>query len=422
MKDFKEYKPETVGIEPFDTIRKEGRLLIEYVRGSTCYELNTPESDIDSGGVYIAKPEEILGMLNYMPQVSDERHDNTWYEIGNFIELLTKSNPTVMEALFVPDNKIIGEIHPLIKELRDHRKEFLSKDIYMPFYGYAKSQVIKARGLNKKIVNPVYERLSAFDFVYTFHNQGSTKIKNWLDNRGLKQKYCGLVNVPNMHDAYGMYYDFGNHAHNEEGWENDKAFLRYVLTLMDPNLSLKDAEIAESIDYALAIEWVKKHKFIGYRGIIDEFNDTTQLRLSSIDDKNDKPICHIFYNESGFKKHCKDYKDYKDWEAHRNETRYKSNLTKNYDSKNIMHCFRLIHMCKEILRDGEFNLVRTYDHDFLMDIRNHKYEYDYLINKLEKETEEMKQVYEESTLPEHIDREKLNNILINIRKKYLNIN
>ena len=109
-------------------IKAEGRCLMEYVRGSHLYNLNTPQSDLDTGGIYIAKPEEILGMLNYKPQISDEKHDNTWYEIGNFIELLMKSNPTVMEALFTPDNKIIGEVHHIMKELRNKRNLLLTKD------------------------------------------------------------------------------------------------------------------------------------------------------------------------------------------------------------------------------------------------------------------------------------------------------
>ena len=402
-------------------IKDEGRCLMEYIRGSHLYNLNTPESDLDTGGIYIATDAEVLGMLNYKPQISDEKHDNTWYEIGNFIELLMKSNPTVMEALFAPDNKIIGEVHPIIKELRDKRNLLLTKDCFNPFYGYAKSQIEKARGLNKKIVNPVKEKKGPLDFTYTFYNQGSTKIKNWLEYRGLDAKYCGLVNIPNMHEIYGLYYDFGNHILHEENWRNNEALLKYVITLINSDITYDNIDIIEPIEYGYAIEWLEKQEPIGYRGLIDFENETSFLRLSSVPDKHAKPICHISYNMDGYKKHCKEYKEYKEWEKMRNPVRYESNLNKTYDSKNLCHCFRLMHMAKEILRDGEFNLERTWDHDFLMDVRNHKFEYEELIDKLEQEKKEMEEIYQNSKLPEHIDPNALNEILINIRKMQLNI-
>ena len=96
--------------------------------------------------------------------------------------------------------------------------------MFPTFFGYGKSQIEKCRGLNKKIVNPVNERLTPLDFCYTFKGQGSTKIINWLDNRGLKQNYCGLVNVPNMHDMYDLYYDWGLHFQNENVFLNTESF------------------------------------------------------------------------------------------------------------------------------------------------------------------------------------------------------
>lgn len=42
-------------------------------------------------------------------------------------------------------------------------------------------------------------------------------------------------------------------------------------------------------------------------------------------------------------------------------------------------------MAKEIASGKGMNLYRTEDHDFLMNIRNHKYEYDELIKLADKE-------------------------------------
>lgn len=402
----------------FDSIRADGRVLYEYTRGSTLYNLNTPDSDIDTSAIYIAKPEQYLGFLNYEPQISDEKHDNTWFEIGNFLELAMKSNPTVLEALFVPNNKIIGEVHPYMLPILENRNLFISKQCFNPFFGYAKSQIEKARGLNKKIVNPIVERKTIMDFIFTFKNQGSTKILNWLEDRGLYQKYCGLVNIPNMHDIYGVYYDYGMHV-AEKGISYK--FAAYVYTLLHNetpfvyNITFSDNQINE------AKEWLSKQKVIGYRGIITENASTTEVRLSSIDDKNDKPICNISYNVTGFTSHCKKYKEYKEWERNRNPKRYESNLNKNYDSKNMMHCFRMIHMAKEIAEGKGIILERDWDHDFLMKVRNHEYEYDELMEMLTQDADEMNRLMEISTIQESVPVEYINSLLIDIRKKQLGI-
>lgn len=369
----------------FDTIRSENRLLLEYIRGSHLYNLNIKTSDIDTGGIYICKPEEYLGFIGYKPEVADSKHDNTWYEVGKYIELLTKSNPTVMEALFCPESKRLHWDNRL-DELYEYRENLLTKEIFWPFFGYAKSQIAKARGLNKKIVNPITERKTCYDFIYTFKDQGSQPILDWLAERGLKAEYCGLNAIPHMHNIYGVYYD----------WYADK-----------------DVNIKTYTEYGHSTH----PEILHYRGILCEnVSNTTQLRVSSIPDKAARPICYISFNNSGFQDHCKKYKEYKEWEKNRNPARYESNLEKTYDSKNLCHCFRLIHMCSEILTGKGFNLERTWDRDFLLKIRNHEFEYDELINKLNSEKEKIEREFEASTIHEKVDRERLNQILINIRK------
>ena len=106
MKSYKNFKTETVGIPEFDKIRKDGRLLIEYIRGSVSYGLDTPESDKDSGGIYMCSIKELLGYNTYKEEISDSKNDNKWYELNKFISLLVKANPNILEALFVDDNFI----------------------------------------------------------------------------------------------------------------------------------------------------------------------------------------------------------------------------------------------------------------------------------------------------------------------------
>ena len=393
----------------FEIIRNDGRLLYEYIRGSHLYGLNNEFSDVDTSGVYVCTQEELFGCYGYKPQVSDARHDNTWFEIGELVRLLLKSNPTVMECLFVPEDKILGPVHPLMRLLLDHREQFLSKQCFNPFYGYAKSQIEKARGLNKKIVNPITERLTPFDFIYTFKGQGSTKFSDWLSNRGLHQEFCGLVNVPNMHDIYGVYYDFGAHISAINDWKYNMPFLTYACDFLG-NESIK--EVTNQLSTMAPI---------GYRGIISPDADGNELRLSSVEDKNARPICFISYNQSGYSTHCRQYAEYQTWVKERNPKRYESNLNKNYDSKNMMHCFRLMHMAAEIAEGKGMILERTWDRQFLMDVRNHKFEYEEIIEKLEEDKQHMNRLMEQSTIREKIDIDFVNELMIEIRKRQLGL-
>ena len=389
----------------FDIIRNDGRLLYEYIRGSHLYELNNKDSDVDTCGVFVCTRDELFGCYGYKTQVSDARHDNTWFEIGELVRLLLKSNPTVMESLFVPEDKILGQVHPLMQMLIDNREQFISKQCFNPFFGYAKSQIEKARGLNKKIVNPFSERLTPYDFIYTFKGQGSMKFNDWLANRGLYQEYCGLVNVPNMHEIYGVYYDFGAHIAALQDWSVNLPFLTYACEYY------KYKDIVETKNR------LNEMSPVGYRGVINADADWNELRLSSIDDKDAQPICFISYNQSGYSSHCRQYAEYQTWVKERNPKRYESNLDKTYDSKNMMHCFRLMHMASEIAEGKGMILQRTWDRQFLMDVRNHKFEYEEIIERLEEEKARMNQLMEQSTIREKIDIDFVNQLMIDIRKK-----
>jgi hypothetical protein len=126
------------------------------------------------------------------------------------------------------------------------------------------------------------------------------------------------------------------------------------------------------------------------------------------------------YNKDGFTQHCNKYHQYQEWVEKRSQVRYESNLGHNYDSKNVMHCFRLLNMGLEIAKTGKVQIDRTgIDADFLLDIRNHKYEYEYLIDELEKKKVELDEAVANSTIPEAIDVERVNQMLLDIRYSIL---
>lgn len=409
-----------------DYLRSHNMIAYEYIRGSKLYRLNLDngKSDTDIGGVFICPQSYIYGLRSEYPeQVSDEKNDTVFYEFGRWIELLLKSNPTALESLFAPEDCIIGDVHPAVQYVLDHKEMFLSKECFKTFYGYAVSQIGKARGLNKKIVNPVTERKDILDFCYTFKNQGSQPIKDFLKENGLDQKYCGLVNVPNMKDTYGVYYDWAAYFKFEHidwcdlvslGVESPILIVKFPFAR-----NIGNREGYPGGDEAVKIlHRIENKEFFGYSGIVhpDEIDKSNEVRLSSIP-KSEEPICFMTYNKDAYTCHCRDYKEYKEWEAKRNPVRYEGNLGHNYDAKNVMHCMRLVRMAKELAQGKGFNVVRDWDRQYLLDIRNHKFEYEDVMEQLEKEKAEMEEAIKSCTLPDYVDVEKVNNLLIEARKK-----
>ena len=95
-----------------------GEILYEYIRGSHLYGTNVATSDEDRGGIYIMSNDNLLGLgFDYQNEIKDASNDKCIWELGRFLELALSSNPTVLEALFVPDDKVIYE-HPVIKDIR----------------------------------------------------------------------------------------------------------------------------------------------------------------------------------------------------------------------------------------------------------------------------------------------------------------
>ena len=93
------------------------------------YHLNTKTRDEDTGGVVFCPREKLLGLREFYPeQVADEKNDTVFYEFGRWVELLIKSNPSALESLFAPDDCVIGNVHPIIQEFRNHRDLFLTKE------------------------------------------------------------------------------------------------------------------------------------------------------------------------------------------------------------------------------------------------------------------------------------------------------
>lgn len=307
-------------------VKQSNMLLLECISGSRAYGLQTPQSDTDLKGVFVLPKYKFYG-LEYTEQANNETNDEVYYELKRFVDLLVKNNPNILELLNTPADCIRYK-HPLMDLLKPEL--FLSKLCRQTFAGYAQSQIKKAKGLNKKIVNPVdKERRSILDFCYVIHQQGSIALPAWLQKKGFAQEDCGLVNIAHMRDIYAVF-------HNSQLSEG---CLKGISSGMEAN----------------------------------------DVSLSSVE-KGTEPLAILSFNKDGYSKYCRDYREYWDWVEKRNEVRYENTIDhgRNYDAKNMMHTFRLLNMAEEIAREGLVN-VRRHDRDFLLKIRSGAFSYEELV-------------------------------------------
>lgn len=343
-------------------IKERGLLLFECISGSRAYGTQVPGSDTDYKGVYMAPPEQFFG-LQMTDQVNEDNNDKAYYELGKYLELLSKSNPNMLEMLNVPADCLLYK-HPLMDLILPEL--FITKTCKDTFAGYAKTQIRKARGLKKKILNPVEPtRKTVLDFCYVVQQHHSIPLRDWLEKEGFDQSECGLVNINHARDLYALY-------HSTQGL---------------------------------------------YQGVVTG-NEANDVSYSSVP-KDAEVLGHLVFNKDGYKTHCKDYKEYWSWVKKRNELRYENTLAhgKRYDSKNMMHTFRLLHMAEEIGREGAVH-VRRSDRDFLLQIRKGDFEFEELLAMADQKIEDVEAAFKASKLPEKVNLLAVNSILQKIRTNF----
>ena len=345
-----------------EDIKRKGWLIFEVIAGSKAYGLDSPISDTDIRGVFVL-PKELFYSLDYTPQVSNETSDIVYYELRRFIELLSKNNPNIIEMLNVPKQFVLLK-HELMERITSDL--FLSRLCEKTFANYAFTQIKKAYGLEKKIVNPVdEERKTVLDFCFVHIDKEAVALKDFLNTIGYRQEHLGLSSIDHMRDCYNLF-------HSEH---------------------------------------------LNYSGIVKKEN-ANDICLSNIP-KSEESIGLLYFNKDGYSVYCKRYKEYWDWVEKRNEERYNTTMShgKNYDSKNMMHVFRLLLMAREIATEGKVNVHRK-DREFLLDIKQGKFEYDDLVKKAEELKDELPALYADSQLPESPDLGIVNKLLIEMRDDY----
>ena len=119
------------------------KTILKVVVGSTLHGLNTPNSDIDTRGIFQVPLIDIVSPFKKQQNTSwiEGKVDDTSYELLNFIKFACQGNPTILEVLW---SDMVKETSTIGESLRENRYIFLdSERIYQAHRGYSHNQLNK---------------------------------------------------------------------------------------------------------------------------------------------------------------------------------------------------------------------------------------------------------------------------------------
>ena len=379
-------------------IKENNLIIFEAVAGSIAYGTNTAESDVDIRGCFICEKEDLYGM-DYVDEVSDDEQDIKYYELGKFLALLEKNNPNIMEFLNMPED-VIRINTDYFKEVIKYSETFITKQCKNSFGGYSVAQIKKAKGQNK-MMNWEMDKITRktpLDFCFIIDGYKTRPLAMYLDKYDIKQKYCGIVNIPNAQNLFALFHDNNSQILFEDTDEKHR------------NIAIE------------ALKKAGKSIGLGYKGIMKETEGeeliSNELRLSSVE-KGIEPELLFSYNLNGYQSHCKDYSKYQGWLKNRNDHRWVETEKhgQKYDGKNMMHSVRLTDMAYEII-SGKGIIVRRPNAEDLLKIRRGESDLEKLIDVVENRLKEIDKEFETCKLPKKVDHKFVNDLLIEIRKMF----
>lgn len=351
-------------------------LIFETLAGSHSYGTNTPTSDIDKRGVFIAPKSHSMGCMFGIEQVEVPGEDTVIYELAKFLKLAAECNPNIIELLYVDDDDIL-KTTPYWETIKSNRHLFLSKKAKFTFSGYAMSQLKRIKGHNKWINNKQSEkepRIEEFTKIILADRdavilQGEVIPYNDLDERYAEKIFnrCFLVKVNDS--TYRVYQSY--------------SFNKPVVT--------EDGRQIQHVD-------------ISDQKIISRSNDIDFIGV-------------LIVNKEAYKKAHTDWKQYWDWKKNRNEARSVLEEQYGYDTKHATHLIRLLKMANEILEYGHIQVKRP-DAKELMEIRNGKFTYDEIIEMAQGMESDLSSKYEKCNLQHSADKVKINDLYIQLVEEF----
>lgn len=372
--------------------------------GSHSYGTNTPTSDNDFRGLFVADPKFIRTPFFKVHQYSDPNEkDSTSYELNKFMQLYTECNPNIVELLWIDGSDIVLD-SPAYQLLRQHRRDLLCSRVAFTFSGYAVSQLKQMKNQSKWQNNPQpVDPPRQTDFVtlvvnYTQEKMFKINLENYKDGHRLVH-YGGNI--------YGLYVESGYSTYNNQfhlntvsdDFDHTNQNGERKLPIMIVKFNINEYKVALNT-WKQYWDWrtLKNKKVELFTLIQEEIADrTTEHRdisekvydineICDYDNMADLVKTMSEQNLNDLLHSCKRHLDF----SHTGT-----------DFKHGMHLVRLLRMGEEILREGVVRVKRP-DAKELLEIRNGSWPYEKLIEYGEEKDKLIREVlYKETKLPKN---------------------
>lgn len=119
-------------------------IILQAITGSRAYGLDHADSDTDRMGIFVAPTLEVAGLgwnqhKETWTNAGPTGDDTTYHEIGKYLRLVLKGNPTLIELLFLGKYEVLEETGEDILCLVDSL--VAESNVRPSYYGYAAAQL-----------------------------------------------------------------------------------------------------------------------------------------------------------------------------------------------------------------------------------------------------------------------------------------
>jgi uncharacterized protein len=173
-----------------------------------------------------------------------------------------------------------------------------------------------------------------------------------------------------------------------------------------PETTVLAADQLGAIKAVIRDDWTREDKFVNIKEITSQEFDAN--------------VMAIYQKERSYHNALTGWQQYQNWKKTRNTARAELEAKFGYDTKHAMHLVRLMRMCREIIITGEV-IVKRPDREELLSIRQGAWKYDALIEWAEKQDKEIGALLEHCKLPHSPDREKLDNLCVDMLEDWLGV-